>query len=102
MADGKLGRGYARSVAFGCLHSSGADCRRLLPECLGIESNYAECGCGLCYLQPLMAFGLGPLILGERLNSRTLVPGINLCGSCRGDYSQPSRALEHVSEQPEH
>jgi drug/metabolite transporter (DMT)-like permease len=32
------------------------------------------------YLQPLMAFGLAPAVLGERINSRTLVAGLLIFG----------------------
>ncbi len=54
------------------------------------------------YLQPLMAFGLGPLILGERLNSRTIVACcLIFAGVAVVTIRSRSRAVEHVSEQPD-
>jgi len=32
------------------------------------------------YLQPLIAFGFAPLLLGERWNSRTIIAGLLICG----------------------
>ena len=41
------------------------------------------------YLQPLLAFGLAPLVLGESWNSRTIVACVsNLCGGGGGNDSR--------------
>ncbi len=54
------------------------------------------------YLQPLMAFGLAPLILGERLSSRTLVACILIfTGVGVVTIRNRSRAVEEVSEHPD-
>lgn len=54
------------------------------------------------YLQPLLAFGLGPLVLGEQLNSRTLVACILIfSGVAIVTIRSSSRAVEEVSEQPD-
>lgn len=54
------------------------------------------------YLQPLMAFGLAPLILGERLNSRTLVACLLIfAGVAVVTIRSRSKVLEEVSEHPD-
>lgn len=54
------------------------------------------------YLQPLLAFGLGPLVLGERLNSRTLVAcALIFAGVAIVTIKSSARAVEEVSEQPD-
>jgi drug/metabolite transporter (DMT)-like permease len=54
------------------------------------------------YLQPLVAFGLAPLILGETLNSRTVLSCILIfAGVAVVTIKSRSRALEEVSEDPE-
>ena len=54
------------------------------------------------YLQPLMAFGLAPLVLGERLNSRTIVACVLIfAGVAVVTIFARSRAVEEVSEHPE-
>lgn len=54
------------------------------------------------YLQPLLAFGLAPLILGERLNSRTIVACVLIfAGVAVVTIFGRSRAVEEVSEHPE-
>ena len=54
------------------------------------------------YLQPLMAFGLAPLVLGERLNSRTIVACVLIfAGVAVVTIFTRSRAVEEVSEHPE-
>ncbi|HKP47241.1 MAG TPA: DMT family transporter [Pyrinomonadaceae bacterium] len=53
------------------------------------------------YLQPLVAFGLAPAILGERLNSRTLLSCILIfAGVAVVTIKSRSRAVEDVSEEP--
>jgi drug/metabolite transporter (DMT)-like permease len=54
------------------------------------------------YLQPLMAFGLAPLVLGETLNSRTLVACVLIfAGVGVVTVRSRSRAVEEVSEHPD-
>jgi drug/metabolite transporter (DMT)-like permease len=54
------------------------------------------------YLQPLVAFGLAPLLLGERLNSRTLVAcALIFAGVAVVTIGSRSQAVEEVSEHPE-
>jgi drug/metabolite transporter (DMT)-like permease len=54
------------------------------------------------YLQPLMAFGLAPLFLGESLNSRTIVACVLIfAGVAVVTLFGHSRAVEEVSEHPE-
>ena len=54
------------------------------------------------YLQPLMAFGLAPLVLGETLNSRTIVACVLIfAGVAVVTIFARSRAVEEVSEHPE-
>lgn len=54
------------------------------------------------YLQPLMAFGLAPLVLGERLNSRTIVACVLIfAGVAVVTIFARSRAVQEVSEHPE-
>ena len=54
------------------------------------------------YLQPLMAFGLAPLFLGESLNSRTIVACVLIfAGVAVVTLYGHSRAVEEVSEHPE-
>ena len=54
------------------------------------------------YLQPLVAFGLAPLLLGESLNSRTLVAcALIFAGVAVVTIGSRSRAIEEVSEHPD-
>jgi drug/metabolite transporter (DMT)-like permease len=54
------------------------------------------------YLQPLMAFGLAPVVLGERWNSRTLVACILIfAGVAVVTVRSRSKAVEEVSERPD-
>ena len=54
------------------------------------------------YLQPLMAFGVAPLVLGERLNARTIVACVLIfAGVAVVTMFARSRAVEEVSEHPE-
>ena len=54
------------------------------------------------YLQPLMAFGLAPLVLGESWNSRTLVACVLIfAGVAAVTVGSRSRAVEEVSEHPD-
>ena len=54
------------------------------------------------YLQPLMAFGLAPIVLGESLNSRTIVACVLIfAGVAVVTIFTRSRAVEEVSEHPE-
>jgi drug/metabolite transporter (DMT)-like permease len=54
------------------------------------------------YLQPLIAFAVAPLILGEQLNSRTwLAAGLIFAGLATVTLRSRSRVLEEVSERPE-
>ena len=54
------------------------------------------------YLQPLLAFGLAPLLLGERWNSRTLVAcGLIFAGVAVVTIRNRSQAIEEVSEHPD-
>ena len=54
------------------------------------------------YLQPLMAFGLAPLILGERLNSRTLLACLLIfAGVAVVTIRNRTAAIEEVSEHPD-
>jgi drug/metabolite transporter (DMT)-like permease len=54
------------------------------------------------YLQPLLAFGLAPLILGETWNSRTVVACVLIfAGVAAVTIRSRSRAVEEVSEHPD-
>lgn len=54
------------------------------------------------YLQPLVAFGLAPAMLGETLNSRTLLSCVLIfAGVAVVTIRNHSRAVEEVSEDPE-
>jgi drug/metabolite transporter (DMT)-like permease len=54
------------------------------------------------YLQPLLAFGLAPLVLGESWNSRTLVACVLIfAGVAVVTIRGGSRAVEEVSEHPD-
>jgi drug/metabolite transporter (DMT)-like permease len=54
------------------------------------------------YLQPLIAFGLAPAVLGESLNSRTIVACILIfAGVAVVTIRARSRAVEEVSEHPD-
>ena len=54
------------------------------------------------YLQPLIAFAVAPLVLGEQLNSRTwLAAGLIFAGLATVTLRSRSRVLEEVSERPE-
>ena len=54
------------------------------------------------YLQPLLAFGLAPLVLGERLTSRTLVACLLIfAGVAVVTIRARSKAVEEVSEHPD-
>lgn len=54
------------------------------------------------YLQPLMAFGLAPLVLGESWNSRTLVAcALIFAGVAVVTIRSRSRAVEEISEHPD-
>lgn len=54
------------------------------------------------YLQPLMAFGLAPLLLGESWNSRTIVACVLIfAGVAVVTIRSRSRAVEEISEHPD-
>lgn len=54
------------------------------------------------YMQPLLAFGLAPLVLGESWNSRTIVAcALIFAGVAVVTVHSRSRAVEEVSEQPD-
>jgi drug/metabolite transporter (DMT)-like permease len=54
------------------------------------------------YLQPLMAFGLAPLVLGESWNSRTILAcALIFSGVAVVTIRSRSRAVEEVSEHPD-
>jgi drug/metabolite transporter (DMT)-like permease len=54
------------------------------------------------YLQPLMAFGLAPLVLGESWNSRTIVACLLIfAGVAAVTIRSRSRAVEEISEHPD-
>jgi drug/metabolite transporter (DMT)-like permease len=54
------------------------------------------------YLQPLLAFGLAPLVLGESWNSRTLVAcALIFAGVAAVTIRGRSQAIEEVSEHPD-
>jgi drug/metabolite transporter (DMT)-like permease len=54
------------------------------------------------YLQPLLAFGLAPIVLGERLNARTLVAcTLIFIGVAVVTIRSRSRAVEEVTEHPD-
>lgn len=54
------------------------------------------------YLQPLLAFGLAPLLLGESWNSRTVVAcALIFAGVAVVTIRSRSRAVEEVSEHPD-
>jgi drug/metabolite transporter (DMT)-like permease len=54
------------------------------------------------YLQPLLAFGLAPLVLGESWNSRTIMAGaLIFAGVAVVTVRSRSRVVEEISEQPD-
>jgi drug/metabolite transporter (DMT)-like permease len=54
------------------------------------------------YLQPLIAFALAPLILGERWNSRTwLASALIFAGVAAATWRVRSHAIEEVAEHPD-
>lgn len=54
------------------------------------------------YLQPLLAFGLAPVVLGESWNSRTIVACVLIfAGVAVVTVRSRSRAVEEVSEHPD-
>ncbi len=54
------------------------------------------------YLQPLLAFGLAPLVLGESWNARTLVACLLIfAGVAAVTIRGGSRAVEEVSKHPD-
>lgn len=54
------------------------------------------------YLQPLLAFGLAPLVLGESWNSRTILAcALIFSGVAVVTIRSRSRAIEEVSEHPD-
>ncbi|HLL71046.1 MAG TPA: DMT family transporter [Pyrinomonadaceae bacterium] len=54
------------------------------------------------YLQPLIAFAVAPLVLGEQLNSRTwLAAALIFAGVATVTLRSRSRVIEEVSERPE-
>jgi drug/metabolite transporter (DMT)-like permease len=54
------------------------------------------------YLQPLLAFGLAPLVLGESWNSRTMLAcALIFSGVAVVTIRSRSRAIEEVSEHPD-
>ena len=54
------------------------------------------------YLQPLIGFGLGPIVLGERLSLRTLVACLLIfAGVATVTIRSRSKAIEEVSEHPD-
>jgi drug/metabolite transporter (DMT)-like permease len=54
------------------------------------------------YLQPLMAFGLAPVFLGESWNSRTIVASVLIfAGVAVVTIHSRSRAVEEISEHPD-
>jgi drug/metabolite transporter (DMT)-like permease len=54
------------------------------------------------YLQPLIAFGVAPLILGEQLSSRTLVACLLIfAGVAVVTIRSRSKAIEEISEHPD-
>ncbi|MGH9872386.1 MAG: DMT family transporter [Pyrinomonadaceae bacterium] len=54
------------------------------------------------YLQPLLAFGLAPLVLGESWNSRTIVAcALIFAGVAVVTVRSRSRAVEEISEHPD-
>jgi drug/metabolite transporter (DMT)-like permease len=54
------------------------------------------------YLQPLLAFGLAPLVLGESWNSRTILAcALIFSGVAVVTIRSRSRAVEEISEQPD-
>jgi drug/metabolite transporter (DMT)-like permease len=54
------------------------------------------------YLQPLLAFGLAPLVLGESWNSRTIAAcALIFAGVAVVTIRSRSRAVEEISEHPD-
>ncbi|PWT94829.1 MAG: hypothetical protein C5B55_02165 [Blastocatellia bacterium] len=54
------------------------------------------------YLQPLIAFGLAPLVLGERLNTHTLYSALLIfAGVAVVTRSSKSRAVREITEHPD-
>ncbi|HVQ37755.1 MAG TPA: DMT family transporter, partial [Pyrinomonadaceae bacterium] len=54
------------------------------------------------YLQPLLSFGIAPLVLGEKWNSRTVIAcGLIFAGVAVVTIHSRSKVVEEVSEQPD-
>jgi drug/metabolite transporter (DMT)-like permease len=54
------------------------------------------------YMQPLIAFGLAPLILGEQISSRTLVACVLIfAGVAVVTIRSRSKVIEEISEHPD-
>jgi len=54
------------------------------------------------YLQPLIAFVLAPLVLGERVNSRVIIASLLVFAGVAVVTSRGrTKAIEEVSEHPE-
>ena len=54
------------------------------------------------YLQPLIAFGLAPMFLGEEWSTRTIIAGILICAGVAVVTSRGrSRAVREISEHPD-
>lgn len=54
------------------------------------------------YFQPLIAFGFAPLLLGEQLNSRTIIAGLLICaGVAVVTRRGRSQAVREISEHPD-
>jgi drug/metabolite transporter (DMT)-like permease len=98
-ALGSLSRGVWLTVAFiilvptvGAYYLNSWAVTRVSPSTVAIY----------IYLQPLMAFGLAPLVLGESWNSRTLVACALIFGGVAVvTVRSRSRAVEEVSEHPD-
>jgi drug/metabolite transporter (DMT)-like permease len=54
------------------------------------------------YMQPMLAFALAPLILGERWNSKTILACVLIfAGVAVVTIRSRSKAVEEVSDQPD-
>jgi drug/metabolite transporter (DMT)-like permease len=54
------------------------------------------------YLQPLVAFGFAPLLLGEKFNSRTIIAALLIfAGVAVVTKRGRSRAIQEISEHPD-
>src|ERR1044072_7311931 len=54
------------------------------------------------YLQPLIAFGFAPLLLGEQFNSRTIIAALLIfAGVAVVTKRGRSRAIQEISEHPD-